>query len=106
MMSFTIFTVALLAALITSSCYLRIRVRDFILFFKAISIKKQIMKHVHQHDTIVTCLQKQVDFHPNKPALEFENDKITYQQLDYLTNQIAHFGIEQVREFIYNSTVS
>jgi len=46
------------------------------------------------HQTLVDLFETQVEKNPNNLALVFESQRLTYQQLNQLANQLAHYLIQ------------
>lgn len=51
--------------------------------------------HFPQNQTILNYFEKQVEITPNNIAVEFENESITYLELNNRVNKLANFLIEQ-----------
>ena len=48
-----------------------------------------------RNQTIISMFETEVKLHPNKTAVIFENQKLTYKELDEKSNQVANYLIKQ-----------
>lgn len=62
---------------------------------KLLPLKRELKKHMQNHDTTADIWEEKVTQYKNKPFFVFEGRELTYQQVNEAANQVAHWALSK-----------